>query len=132
MDKVLEDGFPENAVEIEGNLAINGYWKGMHIYLQDGDEIARELVIYEVQCGQRAAAVTLDWQQINYGEGWEDESGEEPLVMNGAYDTGSVTCFVDNARLELDRFYEADGVQYAVGTLAMENGGMAYVGLVRP
>ena len=88
METVLNDGFPAGARDITDNLAVNGYWKGMHIYMQEGDEIARELVIYEVQCGQRAAAVTLDWQEINYGEGWENEAGEDPLEMNGAFDTG--------------------------------------------
>ena len=132
METVLNDGFPAGAREITDNLAVNGYWKGMHIYMQEGDEIARELVIYEVQCGQRAAAVTLDWQEINYGEGWESEAGEDPLEMNGAFDTGSVTCFVDNAQLELDHFWELDGVQYAVGVLTMDSGGYAYVGLIRP
>ena len=44
MDAVLNEGFPDGARDITDNLAINGYWKGMHIYMQEGDEIAVSLV----------------------------------------------------------------------------------------
>lgn len=101
-----------------------GKWKGEIIY--DG---AWELVYITID---RDAKITIEPYQINYGDGWENESGEEPYVFKGAFDISSVNGAGNYGSINLYTFLESNGTQYCVGTFSVNNTGSADVYMVRP
>lgn len=107
-----------------GNDDLVGKWKGEIIY--DG---AWELVYVTIG---RDAKITIEPYQINYGDGWENESGEEPYVFNGAFDISSVNGAGNYGSINLYTFLESNGTQYCVGTFSVNNTSSADVYMVRP
>jgi hypothetical protein len=106
------------------NDALLGKWKGEIIY--DG---AWELVYVTID---RDAKIIIEPYQINYGDGWEDESGERPYVFNGAFDISSVNGAGNYGSINLYTFLESNGTQYCVGTFSVNNTSSADVYMVRP
>ena len=106
------------------NDALLGKWKGEIIY--DG---AWELVYVTID---RDAKIIIEPYQINYGDGWEDESGEGPYVFNGAFDISSVNGAGNYGSINLYTFLESNGTQYCVGTFSVNNTSSADVYMVRP
>ena len=107
-----------------GNDDLVGKWKGEIIY--DG---AWELVYVTID---RDAKIVIEPCQINYGDGWEDESGEEPYVFKGAFEISSVNGAGSYGSINLYTFLESNGTQYAVGTFSVNNTSSADIYMVRP
>ena len=76
--------------------------------------------------------ITVDPYQINYGEGWDDESGDASYSFNGTFDINRVYGSGENGNIDIYQFVESHGTQYGVGTLTTKNGNSADVYLVRP
>ena len=106
------------------NDELLGKWKGEIIY--DG---VWELVYVTID---RDAKIIIEPYQINYGDGWEDESGEVPYVFNGAFDISSVNGSGNYGSINLYTFLESNGTQYCVGTFSVNNTSSADVYMVRP
>ncbi len=85
----------------------------------------------EIQAGDRAAAVTLNWHLIDFGEGYQSDT-DTPLTMNGAFDSGSVSAYSTSGNIELAAFYHSGDKQYGIGTMELPSGETVYIGLVRP
>ena len=107
-----------------GTSELVGKWKGEIIY--DG---VWELVTVMID---NDATVTIQPYQINYGDGWEDESGEAPYIFSGSFDINSVNGAGSYGSINLYTFVESSGAQYGVGTFSVSSGGSANVYLVRP
>lgn len=107
-----------------GNDDLVGKWKGEIIY--DG---VWELVYVTID---RDATITIEPYMINYGDGWEDEEGEEPYVFTGMFDISSVNGKGSYGSINLYTFLESHGTQYAVGTFSVKNSSSADVYMVRP
>ena len=101
-----------------------GKWKGEIIY--DG---VWELVYVTIN---NSANITIQPLRINYGDGWEDESGAAPYEFAGAFDISSVNGAGDQGSINLYTFLESGGTQYAVGTFSVHNSSSADVYMVRP
>lgn len=99
---------------MEGKFLSNdelvGKWKTEIIY--DG---VWELAYITID---RQANVTIQPYEINYGDGWEDESGEEPLYFKGSFDINRVYGSGEYAKIDLYQFLESHDYQYAVGEIS--------------
>lgn len=104
--------------------ALLGKWKCEFIF--DG---IWELVYVTIDEG---GTVTVRPYQINYGEGWDDESGDAAYTFNGSFDINRVYGSGENGNIDIYQFVENHGTQYGVGTLTTKNGNSAEVYLVRP
>ena len=107
-----------------GIVELVGKLKGEIIY--DG---AWELVYVTID---REAKITIEPYQINYGDCWEDESGEAPYVFTGAFDISSVNGAGSYGSINLYTFLESHGTQYAVGTFSVNNSSSADIYMIRP
>ena len=102
-----------------------GKWKGMFKY--DG---IWELVYVTIDTD---STVTVQPDQINYGDGWESEAGDAPYIFSGGFDIDRVYGSGEYGTLDLYQFLETGGTQYAQGKLSASKTGMeAEVYLVRP
>ena len=101
-----------------------GKWKAEFVF-----EGVWELVVITVG---RDASISVDPVQINYGDGWSDESFDAPYRFTGSFDTGGVSGFGEYGNMNLYAFYNAGDVQYGVGSFTVQSGETANVYLVRP
>ena len=106
-----------------GNDALTGKWKCEIIY--DG---VWELAYLTID---NDAHITIEPIQINYGDGWEAESGLA-YEFRGAFDISSVNGAGEYGSINLYTFIEIGGTQYGVGTFSVHNTSSADVYLVRP
>lgn len=104
--------------------AFLGKWKGEFIF--DG---IWELVYLTID---RDGTVTVEPYRINYGDGWEDESGDSSYTFQGAFDINRVFGSGSYGNLDLYQFLLSGGTQYGVGELNTASGNKAEVYLVRP
>lgn len=132
LGKVEDHNFAWIADAQSGNLTgsflsnddLIGKWKGEIIY--DG---AWELVYVTID---RDGKITIEPYQINYGEGWKDETGEKPYIFDGVFELSSVNGSGSFGSINLYTFLEDHGTQYGVGTFSVNNSSSADVYLVRP
>ncbi len=107
-----------------GNDELIGKWKGEIIY--DG---IWELVYVTIDT---SGSITIEPYQINYGDGWEDETGGEPYLFDGTFDISSVYGSGSYGSISLYTFLESYGTQYGVGTFSVHDESSADVYMVRP
>lgn len=101
-----------------------GRWKGEFIF--DG---VWELVYITIDVD---GTITVEPYRINYGDGWEDESGDAAYSFSGSFDINRVYGSGGYGSIDLYQFLESGGSQYAVGELRTNTGNKAAVYLVRP
>ena len=106
------------------NDELLGKWKGEIIY--DG---VWELVYVTIDTSGR---ITIEPYQINYGDGWEDETGGERYLFDGTFDVSGVYGAGDYGSLSLYTFLESHGTQYGAGTFSVRSESNADIYLVRP
>ena len=105
-----------------------GDWKAIFIYPEIG---ANELVNVNLDPGQSNLQVKIDWYLMNYdGEAPYDETGMEDSILNG-YEWGNGIQATGVGTFTIDEFYQYNGRQYAVGSLALQDGSVAFVAMVR-
>ena len=107
-----------------GKDDILGKWKCEFIF--DG---IWELVYVTIDEGGK---ITVEPYQINYGEGWDDESGDASYSFTGSFDINRVYGSGGNGKIDIYKLVESYGTQYGVGTLTTNGGSSAEVYLVRP
>ena len=113
---------------LQGNFLSNdellGKWKGEFLF---GG--IWELVYITIDAD---GTVTVQPNQINYGDGWEDESGDASYTFQGAFDINRVYGSGQYGNIDLYQFLSSGGSEYAVGELKTISGYKAEVYLVRP
>ncbi|NLD72610.1 MAG: hypothetical protein GX649_07825 [Chloroflexi bacterium] len=134
-ESVFYDGVPADAVTIDRLDAATGGWKALILYDPEGvhDASALELLNMTIDGTEESLQLTLDWYLIFWlgDESGYDETDMEDSVFAGQWDGG--TLWASGAgTIHLTEMYEANGRQYAIGTLATPDGIPAYVALVRP
>ena len=110
--------------EFLSNDELLGKWKGEFIF--DG---IWELVYVTIESD---GTVTVEPYQINYGDGWENESGDAPYSFSGSFDINRVYGSGKYGKIDLYQFLQSDGTHYGVGKLEANTGYAAKVYLVRP
>ena len=134
MEELLEkpDRLSEKNEPVSDEKLLNGEWKGKFIYYDDEFEpVVRELVNADIQLEKHNASVTLYWYCADYGDGYKDETKNEPLKMEGTFDDTQLRTFSSQGNLEINVFFTKNEKQYAVGFLTLPNGEGAYLGLVK-
>ena len=106
------------------NEELLGKWKGEFVF--DG---IWELVYVTINTD---GTITVEPYKINYGDGWESESGEEPYIFNGSFDVNRVYGTGNYGKIDIYQFIESNGAQYATGKFDVNKGDTAGVYLVRP
>ena len=106
------------------NDALLGKWKGEFIF--DG---VWELVYITIDTN---GTVTVQPYRINYGDGWEDESGDPSYSFNGSFDINRVFGSGQYGSIDLYQFLSSGGTQYGIGELKTAGGSKAKIYLVRP
>lgn len=101
-----------------------GKWKGEFIF--DG---IWELVYVTIDTD---GTVTVQPYKINYGDGWEDESGDPSYDFSGFFDINRVFGDGKYGKIDIYQFIESGGTQYGIGELKTTSGNKAEVYLVRP
>ena len=101
-----------------------GKWKGEFIF--DG---IWELVYVTIDTD---GTVTVQPYKINYGDGWEDESGNPSYDFSGSFDVNRVFGDGGYGKIDIYQFIESGGTQYGIGELKTTSGNKAEVYLVRP
>lgn len=117
---------------MSGNLAgsflskdeLIGKWKGEFIF--DG---IWELVYVTIDTD---GTVTVQPYKINYGDGWEDESGNPSYDFSGSFDINRVYGDGGYGKIDIYQFIESGNTQYGIGELKTTSGNKAEVYLVRP
>ena len=107
------------------NDELVGKWKGEIIY----DAGIWELVSITIYTDGK---ITIEPYQINYGEGWDDETDGEPYLFNGEFDVSGINAAGSFGSISLYTFLESYGTQYGVGTFTVNNSNSAKVYMVRP
>lgn len=110
--------------EFLSNDELLGKWKGEFIF--DG---IWELVYVTIDAD---GTVTVEPYQINYGDGWEDESGDPSYSFNGSFDINRVFGSGSYGSIDLYQFLSSGGTQYGIGELKTAGGSKAKIYLVRP
>ena len=108
-----------------GNDELVGKWKGEIIY----DAGIWELVSITIYTDGK---ITIEPYQINYGEGWDDETDGEPYLFDGEFDVSGINAAGNFGSISLYTFLESYGTQYGVGTFTVNNSNSAKVYMVRP
>lgn len=80
----------------------------------------------------RDATVTIQPCSINRGNGWEDQSGDPPMVFRGQFDINRVFGSGESGSVDLFTFYASGGTQYGFGSFEAMSGSTGMVGLIRP
>ena len=101
-----------------------GKWKGEFIF--DG---IWELVYVTIDTD---GTVTVQPYKINYGDGWEDESGNPSYDFSGSFDINRVYGSGGYGKIDIYQFIESGGTQYGIGELKTTSGNKEEVYLVRP
>lgn len=101
-----------------------GKWKGEFIF--DG---IWELVYITIDTD---GTVTVQPYKINYGDGWEDESGNPSYDFSGSFDINRVYGSGSYGKIDIYEFIVSNGTQYGIGGLKTKSGNKAEVYLVRP
>lgn len=107
------------------NDELVGKWKGEIIY----DAGIWELVSITIYTDGK---ITIEPYQINYGEGWDDETDGEPYLFDGEFDVSGINAAGNFGSISLYTFLESYGTQYGVGTFTVNNSGSAKIYMVRP
>ena len=107
------------------NDELVGKWKGEIIY----DVGVWELVSITIYTDGK---ITIEPYQINYGEGWDDETDGEPYLFDGEFDVSGINAAGNFGSISLYTFLESYGTQYGVGTFTVNNSDSAKVYMVRP
>ena len=107
------------------NDELVGKWKGEIIY----DAGIWELVSITIYTDGK---ITIEPYQINYGEGWDDETDGEPYLFDGEFDVSGINAAGNFGSISLYTFLESYGTQYGVGTFTVNNSDSAKVYMVRP
>ena len=107
------------------NDELVGKWKGEIIY----DVGIWELVSITIYTDGK---ITIEPYQINYGEGWDDETDGEPYLFDGEFDVSGINAAGNFGSISLYTFLESYGTQYGVGTFTVNNSDSAKVYMVRP
>ena len=108
-----------------GNDELVGKWKGEIIY----DAGIWELVSITIYTDGK---ITIEPYQINYGEGWDDETDGEPYLFDGEFEVSGINAAGNFGSISLYTFLESYGTQYGVGTFTVNNSNSAKVYMVRP
>lgn len=101
-----------------------GKWKGEFIF--DG---IWELVYVTIDTD---GTVTVQPYKINYGDGWEDESGNPSYDFSVSFDINRVYGSGGYGKIDIYQFIESGRTQYGIGELKTTSGNKAEVYLVRP
>ena len=107
-----------------GKEELLGKWKAEFIF--DG---VWEMVYITID---ENGTVTVQPDQINYGDGWESEAGDASYSFSGSFDINRVYGSGENGQIDLYQFLESHGTQYALGELNAKTGNTAKVYMVRP
>ena len=135
LSNTLDELLPESEYEISlepGSLfgddlskdELLGKWKGEFIF--DG---IWELVYVTIDTD---GTVTVQPYKINYGDGWDDESGNPSYDFSGSFDINRVYGSGGYGKIDIYQFIESGGTQYGIGELKTTSGNKAEVYLVRP
>ena len=106
------------------NDELLGKWKGEFIF--NG---IWELVYVTIDTD---GTITAQPYMINYGDGWEDESGNPPYIFSGSFDINRVYGDGGYGKIDLYQFIVSGGTQYGIGQFNTTSGNKAEVYLVRP
>ncbi len=107
-----------------GKEELLGKWKAEFIF--DG---VWEMVYITID---ENGTVTVQPDQINYGDGWESEAGDASYSFSGSFDINRVYGSGENGQIDLYHFLESHGTQYALGELNAKTGNTAKVYMIRP
>jgi len=107
-----------------------GKWKGMIIYSSDGSE---ELVNFDMEIAPDNVTMVADWYMVHIGgnELIPEEDIEDTVFTGYEYGSG-IHVESQNATIEIDEFWEKDGIQYGVGRLLLPASEESEVYFVRP
>lgn len=117
------DGVFESGPYLD-SAAILGKWKCEIVY--NG---IWELCVVTIDAD---GSVEFEPLEINYGEGWEDEEGEEHYYFEGEVTEGSASGSGKYGSINLFEFVEIEGIQYGKGMFHVNDYGSCDVYLVRP
>lgn len=117
------DGVFESGPYLD-SAAILGKWKCEIVYRG-----IWELCVVTIEAD---GAVEFEPLEINYGEGWEDEEGEEHYYFEGEVTEGSASGSGKFGSINLFEFVEIGGIQYGKGMFHVNDYGSCDVYLVRP
>ena len=78
--------------------------------------------------------MVFDWYCIAYNGDRDltDETDMEDMTFYASVSEGSVYGGGGPGVLDLSRFYRLGDTEYGVGTLELDNGTAAYIGMMRP
>lgn len=128
---------PPTAYKLTNDLGFNGGWKCMIIYnpTNSSGTYIRELNNVHMYVQNGLVDLVIDWYMISndvYAEP-ENEEDMKDIVYNGSSLNGgvSVSNTETNTSLILSSFWKEGGYEYAVGSMLLGDGTVAYVALYR-
>jgi preprotein translocase subunit SecG len=129
---------PEGASLITNPYGFSGGWKSFMVYELDGVEGSnvREINNVNILINGDKADVTVSWYygEVPYSEPFYHEVNETSH-FSGNVTGGVIEAYggaeLNNSYVVFDRFWRADGKEYALGSMIIPSGKTIYIALVR-
>lgn len=125
---------PADAKLLTTAQSITGGWKCMIVYSEkkDSEVLAREINNMYIGAADNIIAVVIDWHLMEIpGSESINEDDMDDSTLTADYKSGGFKGSSDEMTLELTKFWQKDGKQYAIGELTTEGDFYGYVALVR-
>lgn len=134
---IKEGHVPERAIRLTDLETVAGGWKGYIRYepAGAGDELVEEYLGVTVGGDRTSATLTFDWGYVIVRDGasrYDDSAGDSTFLGTWDGEAGAIYATCESGNLEMKRFWDEDGRQYAYGTLMLPDGAMGDVYLTRP
>ena len=134
---IKEGHVPERATRLTDLETVLGDWKGYVRYepATADDELVEEFLNVTVGGDRTSATLRFDWGYaiVRNGASRYDDAAEDSEFL-GTWDSeaGAIYATCDSGNLEMKRFWDEDGHQYAYGSITLPDGAVGDVYLTRP
>lgn len=134
---IKEGHVPERATRLTDLETVLGGWKGYIRYepATADDELVEEFLSVTVGGDRTSATLLFDWGYAVVRNGaarYDDAAGDSEFLGTWDGDAGAIYATCESGNLEMKRFWDEDGRQYAYGAVTLPDGAVGDVYLTRP
>lgn len=137
LDLILADGavFAEmfqNAEDVTDPALLEGGWKAYMRGNGEYDNDAERYLHADLTSSGGNGRITLRWKYLFIPSSGQSIVEEGSSAFSGTWEGGLLYATSAVGNLKLDRFFSADGKQYAYGSFLWNSGEVDYIALMRP
>ena len=126
-ENARDTGFDTDGAKWLDGSDITGNWKGYIRY----DDSQKELTYMTIAITPQEATLLIDWYRYSDGYALDPLEDMEDTYLTG-YEWGNGILVDGEFKVEMDQFWEKDGIQYGSGILTAYDGSRYEVAMMRP